>query len=381
MKKTMTAALMGASLLSGAAQADKGKENLNIEAICASETIECLISDAGVVVGRPGSTAAYAAGIDRAAASFERFFGHTAPQAAVVLGEVADADIRSSLLEAYPVVLPWLTVQDREAMVASGVRAQILRQYPDMDEVTLEATVERSVKASLKASSPGAGAEGGHGGSADDVHQGVFAHELGHLYFIETFWPDENLNVLDTHAGDVSRYAGPGPDWLDEMAAVLMENKALTRGREAGLKTVSESADFGAIWPLDTYFTMGHPAFEQARALIEARQKTAAGRAQGNVVILSREDLNTRDDGRNPAMFYSQSRGFADYMIETTGNEQIFAEVAKHIAEGASMESWLQKFGASHGLAKTVSALDADFQMWLKTRYSESETSSNSHHT
>jgi len=374
MKKMIIASLMGANLLNGGLlQATQNGENDGIQAICATANIECLMSDAGVVVGRPGSTALYAEGIDRAAESFQRYFGQIAPQAAVVLGEVADADIRASLLKAYPVVLPWLTIKDREAMVARSVRAQITRQYPDMDAATLNATVERSVQASLNANG-GAGHSGG--GASEDVHQGVFAHELGHLFFVRTFWPDENMNIMESRPANVSRYAGPGPDWLDEMSAVLMENEALTQGRITGLNTVSENQDFSKMWPLDDYFTIVHPAFEQARAMIAARQRTAEGRAQGNVVILSREDLNARDDGRSPAMFYSQSRGFADYMIETTGNEQIFAEIAKHIAAGGDMISWLEKVGKNYGLEPTIEGLETEFHSWLTERYEDSEVES-----
>jgi hypothetical protein len=192
---------------------------------------------------------------------------------------------------------------------------------------------------------------------------------LGHLFFVRTFWPNENINVMESHPANVSRYAGPGPDWLDEMAAVLMENEALTQGRITGLNAVSENQDFSKMWPLEGYFTMVHPAFEQARAMIAARQKTAEGRAQGNVVILSREDLDARDDGRSAAMFYSQSRGFADYMIEATGDEQVFAEIAKHIAAGGNMIGWLEKTGKNYGLEPTIEGLETEFHSWLIERY------------
>ena len=377
MKKIITATLMSASLVSSAAvYAVQEAALISVQEICARDAIECSRTDAGIVVGRPGTTNPYADGLNAAAKRFERFFGRTAPKAAVVLGEIEDADIRTSLLEAYPVVLPWLTIKDREAMVASGVRAQVRQQYPDMDEATFEAVVARSVQASLNASS-GAGYEGG--GAAADVHQGVYAHELGHLFFIRTFWPEENMNVVNTRPEDVMRYAGPGPDWLDEMAAVLMENQALTEGRETGLITLANEDDFSGLWPLNDYFGMTHPAFEQARAIIEARQNTAEGRAKGNVVILQRGQLDTRADGRDSAMFYSQSRGFADYLIEKTGNEQIFTDIATHIAAGASMESWLREFGVGYGLQVSVQALEADFHHWLEGRYGGMSDPSHGH--
>lgn len=187
------------------------------------------------------------------------------------------------------------------------------------------------------------------------------------------------MNVVESHPESVSRYAGPGPDWLDEMAAVLMENDALTQGREIGLTNVSESQDFSKMWSLDDYFTIVHPAFEQARAMVLERQKTAAGRAQGSVVILSRGDLNAREDGRSPEMFYSQSRGFADYMIKTSSNEQVFAEIAKHVASGGDMGSWLSEFGESYGLETTIEGLEAEFHSWITEQYTGGDAEDGDH--
>ncbi len=347
--------IIGAGLFGASANAE-----VSIDTICARDGIECLKSEAGIVIGTPGSTAAYTGGMDRAAARFEEYFGVPAPQAAVVLGEIVDAGIRSELRSLYPVVLPWLTIKDRETMVAAGVRAQVRRQRPDIDDAALEAIVKRSVEASMSAS----------GGVSEGLHQGVFAHELGHLYFIRSFWPEDNLDVTQVTPGEVTRYAGPAPDWLDEMAAVLMENDALTNRREEGLKSAKAADDdYHALWSLDEYFTMQHPAFEQARRLIAQRQATAEGRARGGVVMLSGDQLDRRDDGRSPATFYAQSRGFADFLIDQTGDKQIFADIARHIAAGGDMDSWLTAQGAALGLPLSTHDLERQFKAWLDTRY------------
>lgn len=343
----------------------------SIEAICAQPDIECSFDDAGVIVGSPGSTQFYAGGVKQAAQKFEHYFGEVAPQAAVVLGEVLDTDVRRQLRQSYPVVLPWLTLRDREDMIARGVRRQIQRARPDLEGEALEAVVKRSVEASLSAS----------GNSGDeDLHSGVFAHELGHLFFIETYWPSDDLDVLETNPAAVTRYAGPGPDWLDEMAAVLMENDALTNGREEGLVTANAADDgLQALWPLDEFFTMTHPAFEQARRLIEARQNSAEGRARGGVVMLSSGELEAREDGRSPATFYAQSRGFADYMIEKSGDSRLFASIAAYIAAGGDMAGWLADHGQAAGVPDTIKTLDADFKAWLMDKYDDQLPSGEGH--
>lgn len=99
---------------------------------------------------------------------------------------------------------------------------------------------------------------------------------------------------------DVTRYAGPAPDWLDEMAAVLLENDALTDGRVEGLVTANAAADeLQALWPLEEFFTMTHPAFEQARRVIEARRALQKG---GHAVALSCLEAQTWKSGMTGAV-------------------------------------------------------------------------------
>lgn len=330
----------------------------SIEDICIQTTIECLKSDAGVVIGRPGTTAVYANNIESAAQTFERYFGIKPPKAAVLLGEVNNAEIRAAVNAEYQVVLPWMTVENRKQMIANSVRSQVRRQRPDVSDDELAAIVERSVEASMRQ---------GTGGS-EDLHQGVFAHELGHTYFVRTFWPDERLDLTEIDVDAVERYAGPGPDWLDEMAAVLMENDALTEKRNTVLQQIVEGGNYDAMWSLSEYFTVVHPAFEQAREIIRARQQTAEGRAQGGVVILGRGDLPKREDGKEGITFYAQSRGFAEYMIEKTGNERIFADIAAFIVAGGSMQTWLDKNGPTYDIPHKLDALQTDFGNWLQSR-------------
>lgn len=369
MRKIITTLLLSGAFLYPATVT--AKPNTSIDGICSRENVECLTSAAGVVIGRPGTTASYGKGIENAAKTFERFFGLEAPKAAVVLGEVVDVDIRRSLRDVFPVVLPWLTIKDREEMVERSVRAQILRQQPDLQGEALDTVVERSVKASLSANNVTENAE--------DMHQGVLAHELGHMFFIRSFWPEEDMSIVEPNPAQINRYAGPGPDWLDEMAAVLMENEVLTASRTTLLSSMSDADDFSDMWDMATYFNMTHPAFEQARRLIAARQNTAEGRARGGVVILSREDAAANSDGRNPVMFYSQSRGFADYMIEKTGNERIFADIARYVAAGNGMVEWLAAEGHVYELPTTLDTLEQNFKQWLKGRYENTEVMTQTH--
>ena len=334
-----------------------------VREICARDTTECLISDAGVVIGKIGYTHGFENSIAKAGEKFEHYFGAKVPEAAVILGSVVTPEERSKIREHYSVVMPWLTSKDRADTIKNRIREAIKAQQPNLEGAALEAVVERAHKS--------ASAQSQSLGQSLEINQGALAHELGHLFFIRTFWPEDDLDVTEVNPDAVERYAGPAPDWLDEMAAVLMENDALTEGRNLLLKRRTPPPSENSLWSFQDYFQMTHPVFEQARDIIRARQKTAEGRAQGGVVVLTAADVPKREDGRNPAVFYSQSRGFADYMIEKTGNVQIFAEIAKHIAHGGDMSAWLKSAGDQYGIADNVSDLERDFLSWIETRFHE----------
>ena len=110
---------------------------------------------------------------------------------------------------------------------------------------------------------------------------------------------------------------------------------------------------------------MKHPAFEQAREVIRKRQETAEGRARGGVVIMNHNDMQPEDGQRPPINFYLQSRAFADFMIEKSGDRRIFADIAKFIADGSTIEGWLKDNGQKIGVATTVAGLDTQFKNWL----------------
>ncbi len=336
-----------------------------VSEICSRQAIECLYDQKGIIIGKPGRTANFKGTTDQASKKFRKYFGVIAPDAAVILGNILNAEDREKIRENYPVILPWFTAQDRRDLIESSVRSQVKEQQPDITDEALGKIVERSVKASLEAS--GQSPDNQDDGSSN-ILDGALSHELGHLYFIRTYWPDQTSNVTDVKPSTIKRYGGPAADWLDEMAAILLENDALTTGRNDNLREAIEN-DFETMWPLEEYFTMTHPAFEQARRIIEARQKTAKGRAQGGVIVLSKGDLDKREDGREPVMFYAQSRGFADYMIEKSGNERIFANIAAFVAEDRPITEWLGEHGVKNNIAPTIHGLEADFYAWLKNRF------------
>ena len=183
----------------------------------------------------------------------------------------------------------------------------------------------------------------------DEKQGGVVSHELGHIWYTAAFWRDRS-------AGD--GYATPAPDWLDEAAAVLTEGDELGANRRqlfaegwAALTPENLSAH-AAIGDLTHFLQRPHP--QQTRET-PANDSTAAGPARVTV----RSGPNDRE------AYYNQVRVFADYLIVRTGDEAIFFDVSRALADGMDFEGWLASQTRYPSLPRTVPELQADWASWI----------------
>ena len=67
---------------------------------------------------------------------------------------------------------------------------------------------------------------------------GVLPHEIGHGWYVELFWP----GAVQDRSG---HYGGPGPDWLDETAAILMETEAFAADRRRQFEQIYRGTNSG----------------------------------------------------------------------------------------------------------------------------------------
>jgi hypothetical protein len=184
---------------------------------------------------------------------------------------------------------------------------------------------------------------------------GMVPHELGHLWFTAAFWPERA-------AADAAprHYGGPGPDWLDEAAAVILENEPTAAQRRDHFRALMKGEAVPAVGPINGrailldlpgLLAREHPGL--ARAVAVAPELAV----KGGVGV----SFTPAGAGPRPAalerVFYIQTRVFADYLIQTSGRPTILAEIAQAMADGRSFEDWLASDGAAHGLPSTLSAL------------------------
>lgn len=319
---------------------------------CQDDGLSCFFSDRGVVISKAATIGNELAVMEEAAQRYERYFGKRPNPGVIISGEAVNSVDVTNLIrkDGYHAVVPWLSNADRRRLAEYHVRTQIKEQMPDISEERLE----KSVKASLAAMETQTNA------GSQETEDGALAHELSHMWFISEYWPD------DFAPGNTpAAYGGPATDWLDEMAAVLAENDRLTERRWKHFAELDVSDPENGFYPLAEYFTMDHPMAETVQADRDGQGETGNEQIEIEVRVMTRDDIEATE-GRDPTIFYTQSRAFADFLIATTQNERIFALIAAHIAKGGSMESWLKTSGNQHKLPASINGLDTMWQAWLK---------------
>lgn len=310
--------------------------------------LACASTSQGWFYAGDADTAAdIAADAAQAAGDFERYFGRPAQRGAVVAAgssAVPDATTFDMLRQAGARwALPWLDEQERREVQRSVVERTLREQMPEADDARIAAMLEQALPSAPPA-------------SGDSTDRSALRHEIGHMLLIRAFWPD---NGEDDGGERPFQYGGPGPDWLDEAAAVLMEGPAMAARR---LDMLASDEAGTHLQPLPDFLAAAHPMLEQ----LDAARAGSTGNGP-SITIASGEEAQRMADGAQ--WFYTQARAFAGFLIETSDRPGVLGEVAAHIAAGGDMEGWLAGHGAAHGLPESLPALDLAWKEWLAGRH------------
>lgn len=250
-------------------------------------------------------------------------------------------------------VLPWPDPEAFDQARRQGIEAAA-RQFASSQGLSA-AQADQMVARAL--------ANGGTEGGKAALDAGMLPHELGHLWFTQAFW-------LTAGQGDegVSHYGGPGPDWLDELAAILLEDAPTTDRRRAQMQqllrgevvpTIGPVAGRDTLLDLKGFLSRAHPAL--ARVQMTPPNLPAGG----GVALVYTPAGGAPSAAAQERLFYIQARGFADFLIDKTGRATVFADIAHALADGRSFETWLSTDGAVLGLPPTVEGLD---HLWREGR-------------
>jgi hypothetical protein len=295
-------------------------------------TLRCFESEAGWFLTNDTTWARQAiATVERSAAQFERSFGKSVGRGVVRqnVADQANTIVDSGTSVTATGVSTWVTTTSTdEVPKVPGARWTWSWMWMEGAGSLMQQLAGRL---NLKQSMP------------DEFS--VNAHELGHL------WLDENYAWKPQK--DFVQYGTPAADWLDETAAVLLEDSLTTEIRRAGLV---RSYRAGSIKPLDTLFTMQHPQNELFASMTPADT--------GGVAAALERAMRATPSGLADS-FYEQCRGLIDFLLERTDDPTIFGAIAANEANGSNMAEWLRTNGARYKLPTTVDGLEQEWQRWL----------------
>ncbi|MEN3748874.1 hypothetical protein TPR58_16990 [Sphingomonas sp. HF-S3] len=287
-------------------------------------------------------------------ARFRTYFGRTIAPYAITSTPPA-LDGRALRAAGFVHVLPWPDPESFERATREGIE-RAARQFGTSQGMTA-AQIDQVVARALA----NAGADGGKAA----LDAGMVPHELGHLWFTHAFWPDAGKG----ESAGTNHYGGPGPDWLDELAAILMEDEPTATRRRAQFRSLLAGEVLPAIGPvagretmldLKGFLSRAHPALSR---VLSAPPKMPAG--GGIALVYTPAGGGGVNSAVQERLFYIQARAFADFMLERTGRPTVFAEIAESLAQGRSFEAWLGTRGPALGLPATIDALDAQWRAKL----------------
>lgn len=196
-------------------------------------------------------------------------------------------------------------------------------------------------------------------------------HELGHLWYTSTFWPEDRGYV----EGSRPHYGGPGPDWLDEAAGIVMEEQTTADQRRNDFRSLMRGETVASLGRVDgrpilldviRLVSRQHPGLEAG--MQPSPQAAASARANGGVGV-SYTPAGAGPAARPGAMvnvFYIQTRVFTDYLIQKSGRSDIIAVITRAVAAGGTFEAWLARDGAALGLPATLADLQSDWQRYAE---------------
>lgn len=262
------------------------------------------------------------------------------------------------------VLLPWPSAAAEAEMFRAQMMEQVRADFPEMSDEDLAQMMDNAFVTM--------GGGGPEDGMAPDTEFGIERHEMGHIWLTQKFLnpaADQDGHDQDAYGQDAGHDGGPAdmdvhiygsylPDWVDEMAAVMMETEIQKRGRW------NEVRQLGAqnLVPLADFFAMEHPALDAIRVDVGNGDIPSSGFR----IVMSEDAMNGAVD---PAMvFYSQALMVSQYFQSRSGSNQVLIPLIGHVRDGGTVADWLATQSDYPALPRTMDALETDWQAWVAER-------------
>lgn len=328
------------------------QDPLCARALEAAPGLTCIATGHGVALAeKPGDAETFAGYARGAEARFQAHFGQPIAPYALVLTPPAPG--RAAMTAAgFQHFLPWPSPEAFAEAAQRGIE-RAARGFAASQNMSAEQADQ--VVARAMANRPTA-----EGQAA--LNAGIVPHELAHLWFTAAFFPAPPPEDGQRH------YGGTGPDWLDEAAAVVVEDDATADLRRDQFRLLMRGETTPALGSEDSrptlldlphLLTRDHPGLSRLPPPPPSGPP-GMGPSGGVAVTYTPAGSGPRPDVAE-RLYYVQIRVFADYLIQKSGRADILADIARGLANGGSFEAWLARDGAAHRLPTSIAALHQDW--------------------
>ena len=353
--------LSTAAVLLLLANAPEPAPKLCVGAAAVTGTRACAESDLGIAIADTAERARQLLDYAKVGeAKFRTRFARSATRYAVLESELAPSDsanIAQLRAAGFTTVLPWPSAKAYRAQVEQSVRRAVEVQAAALPPEAKEAAIKQGLAQIESQFDPA---------KVTLRDAGAIPHELGHDWYRQAYWP--NLPQTRDH------YGSPSPDWLDEMAAVLMESDQLFAQRAEQfaeryrkLRAAGASAAPDVLIDLPSYFASEHPAAAPVKALLD-KQGLSPSTVKGTTVrVLAGAEAEKVAGGS--LRYYLQAAVVSQYLVERTGDHAVFARIGAAFARGETMAQWLANKEPKGKLPRGLKALQADWLSWLDQRF------------
>ncbi len=278
-------------------------------------------------------------------------------------GAVEGAGFDGLKAAGFEAILPWLSTAGYRAQIEASIKRDIAAQTANLPADVRDSVIQQA-SARFKAR------------PSEMQDEGGIPHELGHLWYAKAFWPGS-----DPKGG---HYGSEGPDWMDEVAAVMMEsdNLANQRVRQFGerFKAIRASSAPGNGTPLDPlidlpgFFASVHPGAERAKQMAaEFRSGPPAGlpsdAPRNGIFIRANSGPEAEKFANSAIYYYLQATMLTAYLAERSGDPAVFARIGAAFGRGETIEQWLANKEPKGSLPRTIKAMQADWLAWLEQKF------------
>jgi hypothetical protein len=164
--------------------------------------------------------------------------------------------------------------------------------------------------------------------------QNIIAHELCHKLLTDYV----ELKGLPVTKGVEAYGHDRLPDWFDEIAAIMCENKKSSQ--------IKQRAWLKNIIPFSDFFVMENPAMQlirnqMAQQTLLAKQKGVKSTFEDQPILLISSDETDKADISGPA-FYAQTAMFRFFLLHFIG-DQVFKDLTTELVQGNDASQWILK--------------------------------------